>query len=160
MLAVLSNPGRQATLCRQSRSGWSTTGRQADSRQAMRSVRRPLSGRIPWRRSAFSSGDRKLPPTKVRQFPRRSPHKSSKPARRPKASTIGAWWRSLGRWQWPSIAGAAALASILVVAGLPVLQQMMSGGGPLQVAMVTINDRSPLFEPSDLRMRVMMLPVW
>jgi hypothetical protein len=70
----------------------------------------------------------------------------------PKASALGAWWRSLGRWQWTSIAGAAALASILVVAGMPVLQQMMRGG-PLQVAMVTINDRSALFEPSDLRMR-------
>jgi hypothetical protein len=70
----------------------------------------------------------------------------------PKASAVGAWWRSLGRWQWTSVAGAAALATILVVAGLPVLQQMMSGG-PLQVAMVTISDRSPLFEASDLRMR-------
>jgi hypothetical protein len=71
----------------------------------------------------------------------------------PKASAISAWWRSLGRWHWTGIAGAAALASILVVAGLPMLQQMMSGGGPLQVAMVTIGDRSPLFEASDLRMR-------
>jgi hypothetical protein len=70
----------------------------------------------------------------------------------PKTSAMGAWWRSLGRWQWTSIAGAAALASILVVAGMPLLQQMMSGG-PLQVAMVTINDRGPLFEASDLRMR-------
>jgi hypothetical protein len=70
----------------------------------------------------------------------------------PKASAMGAWWRSLGRRQWMGIAGAAALASILVVAGLPVLQQMMSGS-PLQVAMVTINDRGPLFEASDLRMR-------
>ena len=69
-----------------------------------------------------------------------------------KTSATGAWWRSLGRWQWTGIAGAAALASILVVAGMPVLQQMMSGG-PLQIAMVTINDRSPLFEASDLRMR-------
>jgi hypothetical protein len=71
----------------------------------------------------------------------------------PKASAMGAWWRSFGRWQWTSIAGAAALASILVIAGMPVLQQMISGGGPLQVAMVTINDRGPLFEASDLRMR-------
>jgi hypothetical protein len=70
----------------------------------------------------------------------------------PKASAPGAWWRSLGRRQWLSIAGAAALASILVVAGMPVLQQMMSGS-PLQVAMVTIGDRGPLFEASDLRMR-------
>lgn len=70
----------------------------------------------------------------------------------PKTSALGTWWRSLGRWQWTSIAGAAALASILVVAGMPVLQQMMRGG-PLQVAMVTISDRGPLFEASDLRMR-------
>jgi hypothetical protein len=70
----------------------------------------------------------------------------------PKASALGAWWRSLSRRQWMSIAGAAALASILVVAGMPILQQMMSGS-PLQVAMVTINDRGPLFEASDLRMR-------
>jgi hypothetical protein len=40
-----------------------------------------------------------------------------------------------------------------VVAVKTYLQQMMSGGGPLQVAMVTINDRAPLFEASDLRMR-------
>jgi hypothetical protein len=70
----------------------------------------------------------------------------------PKSSAIGAWWRSLGRWRWTGIAGAAALASVLVVAGLPVLQHMMSGG-PLQVAMVTIADRGPLFEASDLRVR-------
>jgi hypothetical protein len=70
----------------------------------------------------------------------------------PKTSAVGAWWRSLGRRQWLGIAGAAALASILVVAGMPVLQQMM-GGSPLQVAMVTINDRGALFEASDLRMR-------
>ena len=70
----------------------------------------------------------------------------------PKTSAAGAWWRSLGRRQWLGIAGAAALASLLVVAGAPILQQMMSGN-PLQVAMVTINDRGPLFEASDLRMR-------
>lgn len=70
----------------------------------------------------------------------------------PKTSTMDAWWRSLGRRQWMGIVGAAALALILVVAGMPVLQQMMSGS-PLQVAMVTINDRGPLFEASDLRMR-------
>lgn len=70
----------------------------------------------------------------------------------PRPSAVAAWWRSLSRRQWMTLAGAAALASILVVAGMPVLQQMMSGS-PLQVAMVTINDRSPLFEASDLRMR-------
>lgn len=71
----------------------------------------------------------------------------------PKVSALGAWWRSLGRWRWTGIAGAAALASILVVAGMPMLRHMMSGGGPLQVAMVTISDRGPLFEASDIRMR-------
>ena len=52
-----------------------------------------------------------------------------------------------------SIAGAAALASILVVAGMPVLQQMMNGGG--RVAGGDGDDRRsrPLFEASDLRMR-------
>lgn len=71
----------------------------------------------------------------------------------PKVSALGTWWRSLGRWRWTGIAGAAALASILVVAGMPMLRHMMSGGGPLQVAMVTISDRGPLFEASDIRMR-------
>jgi len=70
-----------------------------------------------------------------------------------KVSAIGAWWRSLGRRQWAGIAGAAALASIVVVAGMPVLQRMLSGFSPLQVAMVTIENRNPLFEASDLRMR-------
>lgn len=68
------------------------------------------------------------------------------------ASAKSAWWRSLGRWQW-SIVGAAALASTLVVVAMPILQQILSGSGPLQVAMVTIDDRSPLFEASDRRMR-------
>lgn len=63
-----------------------------------------------------------------------------------------AWWRSLGRRQW-SIVGAAALASTLVVVAMPMLQQLLSGNGPLQVAMVTIDDRSPLFEASDRRTR-------
>ena len=69
-----------------------------------------------------------------------------------RASAKSAWWRSLGRRQW-SIVGAAALASTLVVVARPMLQQLLSGNGPLQVAMVTIDDRSPLFEASDRRMR-------
>lgn len=71
----------------------------------------------------------------------------------PKASARSAWWRALGTWQWTGIAGAAALASILVVAAVPMLRQVLSGSGALQVAMVTIEDRSPLFEASDRRMR-------
>jgi len=69
-----------------------------------------------------------------------------------RASAKSAWWHSLGRRQW-SIVGAAALASTLVVVAMPMLQQLLSGNGPLQVAMVTIDDRSPLFEASDRRMR-------
>ena len=69
-----------------------------------------------------------------------------------RASAKSAWWHSLGRRQW-SIVGAAALASTLVVVARPMLQQLLSGNGPLQVAMVTIDDRSPLFEASDRRMR-------
>jgi hypothetical protein len=81
----------------------------------------------------------------------------------PKASAVGAWWRSLRRRQWLAIAGAVALASIAVVVAGPVLQRAILGGAPLggapgqgapvQVAMVTIGDRSALFEPSDVRMR-------
>ena len=118
----------------------------------MRSARRRSSGKTPWRPSAFSSTDCRLPPARAPR-PQQLTAQILKASAPPKASALGAWWRSLGRWQWMSIAGAAALASILVVAGMPVLQQMMNGGGPLQVAMVTINDRGPLFEASDLRMR-------
>src|SRR5580704_17624544 len=45
----------------------------------------------------------------------------------PRTSALAGWWRSLDRWRWQGLAGA--------------------------VAMVTINDRNPLFEPSDVRMR-------
>ena len=41
----------------------------------------------------------------------------------------------------------------MAVVGVPLWQQTMQDGGSIQVAMVTINDRNPLFEPSDLRMR-------
>ena len=71
----------------------------------------------------------------------------------PRTSASGGWWRALGRWRWTAIAGAAALASIVAVVGLPLWQQTMRGSGSIQVAMVTIDDRNPLFEPSDVRMR-------
>jgi hypothetical protein len=71
----------------------------------------------------------------------------------PRTSTLGAWWRSLRRRQWLAIAGAVALASIVVVVGGPVMRRAMLGEPPIQVAMVTIGDRSPLFEASDVRMR-------
>jgi hypothetical protein len=71
----------------------------------------------------------------------------------PKASPSGGWWRSFGRWQWTGIAGAAALAAIVAVVGVPLWQQTLRDSGSIQVAMATINDRNPLFEPSDIRMR-------
>lgn len=61
--------------------------------------------------------------------------------------------RLFGRWHWTGIVGAVALASILAVVGMPVLQKAMRGDAPIQVALVTIGDRSPLFEASDIRMR-------
>ena len=153
MLAVLSNRGRDATdlSAEQERllDDW-LAGRLApdDAERAAALVRQNTlaAERVLERRlQAAASESPPVPQQLTAQI-----LKASAP---PKASALGAWWRSLGRWQWTSIAGAAALASILVVAGMPMLRQMMSGGGPLQVAMVTINDRGPLFEASDLRMR-------
>lgn len=153
MLAVLSNRGRDATLLSADQErlldDWVTGGLTPDDaeraaalvRQNTLAAERVLERRL----QAAASESPPVPQQLTAQI-----LKASAP---PKASSVGAWWRSLGRWQWTSIAGAAALASILVIAGMPVLQQMMSGGGPLQVAMVTINDRDPLFEASDLRMR-------
>ena len=153
MLAVLSNRGREATVLSADQErlldDW-VAGRLApdDGERAAALVRQNTlaAERVLERRlQAAASASPPVPQQLTAQV-----LKASAP---PKASATGAWWRSLGRWQWASIAGAAALASILVVAGMPVLQQMMSGGGPLQVAMVTINDRGPLFEASDMRMR-------
>jgi hypothetical protein len=153
MLAVLSNRGRDATVlsAEQERllDDW-VAGRLAadDAERAAALVRQNTlaAERVLDRRlQAAASESPPVPQQLTAQI-----LKASAP---PTASPVVAWWRSLGRWQWTSIAGAAALASILAVAGMPVLQQMMSGGGPLQVAMVTINDRDPLFEASDLRMR-------
>jgi hypothetical protein len=152
MLAVLSNRGRNATVlsAEQERlvDDW-MAGRLAadDAERAAALVRQNAlaAERVLERRLQAAANE--SPP--VPQQLTAAILKASAP---PKTSAMGAWWRSLGRWQWTSIAGAAALASILVVAGMPLLQQMMSGG-PLQVAMVTIKDRGPLFEASDLRMR-------
>jgi hypothetical protein len=70
-----------------------------------------------------------------------------------KASPSRSWWRSLDRWRWQGLAGAVVLAGVVAVVGVPLWQQAMQGGDSMQVAMVTINDRNPLFEPSDVRMR-------
>jgi hypothetical protein len=153
MLAVLSNRGRDATQLSADQErlldDWVTGGLTPDDAERAAALVRQntlAAERVLERRLQAAASE--SPP--VPQQLTAAILKASAP---PKASALGAWWRSLGRWQWTSIVGAAALASILVVAGMPVLQQMMSGGGPLQVAMVTINDRGPLFEASDLRMR-------
>lgn len=152
MLAVLSNRGRDATLLSADQErlldDW-VAGRLApdDAERAAALVRQNAlaAERVLERRlQAAASESPPVPQQLTAQI-----LKASAP---PKASAMGTWWRSLGRRQWMGIAGAAALASILVVAGMPVLRQMMSGS-PLQVAMVTIGDRDPLFEASDLRMR-------
>jgi hypothetical protein len=153
MLAVLSNRGRDATLLSADQErlvdDW-VAGRLApdDTERAAALVRQNTlaAERVLERRLQAAAGE--SPPV-----PQQLTAQILKASAPPKASSLNAWWRSLGRWRWTSIAGAAALASILVVAGVPMLQQILSGGGPLQVAMVTINDRSALFEPSDLRMR-------
>lgn len=153
MLAVLSNRGRDATVLSADQErlldDW-VAGRLAsdDAERAAALVRQNTlaAERVLERRLQAAASES---PTVPLQLTARILEAGAPP----KASAMGAWWRSLGRWQWTGIAGAAALASVLVVAGMPVLQQMMSGDGPLQVAMVTINDRSPLFEASDLRMR-------
>ena len=153
MLAVLSNRGRDATALSADQErlidDW-VAGRLApdDAERAAALVRQNAlaAERVLERRlQAAASESPPIPQELTAQI-----LKASAP---PKASAIAEWWRSLGRWQWTGIAGAAALASIMVVAGMPVLQQILSGGGPLQVAMVTISDRGPLFEASDLRMR-------
>jgi hypothetical protein len=152
MLAVLSNRGRDATVLSADQErlldDW-VAGRlvPADAERAAALVKQnTLAAEHVLERRLHAAA------SESPAVPRRLTAQILKASARRKASA-GAWWRSLGRWQWTGIAGAAALASILVVAGMPVLQQMLSGGGPLQVAMVTINDRSPLFEASDLRMR-------
>ena len=152
MLAVLSNRGRDATLLSADQErlvdDWVAGRLAADNAERAAALVRQntlAAERVLERRLQAAASE--SPPV-----PQQLTAEILKASAPPKASTIGAWWRSLGRWQWTSIAGAAALASILVVAGMPMLRQMMSGG-PLQVAMVTINDRGPLFEASDLRMR-------
>jgi hypothetical protein len=153
MLAVLSNRGRDATVLSADQErlldDWAA-GRLAseDAVRAAALVRQNTlaAERVLERRLQAAAGE--SPPV-----PEQLTAQILRTSTPPKASAAGAWWRSFGRQQWIGIAGAAALASVLMVAGIPLLQRMMSGGGPLQVAMVTISDRSPLFEASDLRMR-------
>lgn len=152
MLAVLANTGRNSTPLsadqEQLLSDW-VAGRLAanDAARAAAVVKQNALAAERVLELRLQAAAHESPP-----IPRELTAQILKAATPSKPSAMAAWWRSLGRRQWLSIAGAAALASILVIAGMPVLQQMMTGS-PLQVAMVTINDRGPLFEASDLRMR-------
>ena len=56
-------------------------------------------------------------------------------------------------WRWPTLLGGLVLASVLAVASVPLVRQAMRGDPPVLVAVVSIADRSTLFEPSDIRMR-------
>jgi hypothetical protein len=153
MLAVLANRGREATVLSADQErlvdDW-VAGRLApdDAERAARLVRQNA-------RAAERVLERRLQ-TAARQSP---PVPQDLTARvlgasaAPKASPSGGRWRWFDRWQWTGIAGAVVLASIVAVVGVPLWQQAMQGGGAIEVAMVTINDRNPLFESSDVRMR-------
>ncbi len=153
MLAVLSNRGREATVLSADQERlldeW-LAGRLAPgdaARAALLVKQNALAAeRVLERR--LQEAARQSPP--VPQDLTARVLKASPP---PKASPSGGWWRSFGRWQWTGIAGAAALAAIVAVVGVPLWQQTLQDSGSIQVAMVTINDRNPLFESSDLRMR-------
>jgi hypothetical protein len=70
----------------------------------------------------------------------------------PTASPRRSWWQAL-QVSWTGALGLAALAVILVIALIPLLERSFQAGDTLQVAMADIADRGALFEPSDVRMR-------
>jgi hypothetical protein len=67
----------------------------------------------------------------------------------PTPKRFGFRWPALGTWQWSGLAGALAAAMAVVVFGI----QQFTANARIQVAMVTVSDRSVLFEASDVRMR-------
>jgi hypothetical protein len=153
MLAVLSNRGREATPLSADQEGllddW-VAGRLAPeqaARAAALAKQNTLAAEHILERRLLEAA-RQSPP--VPQGLTARVLKANPP---PKASPSSGGWRPLGRWQWTAIAGALALAAIVAVVGVPLWQQTMQDGDSMQVAMVTINDRNPLFEPSDVRMR-------
>ena len=153
MLAVLSNRGRDATLLTSDQErlldDW-VAGRLAPAeaeRAAALTQQNSLAAERVLERRLLEAA--RQSPTVPQELEARV-LRASLP---PKAAPSGAWWRPLGRWQWTTIVGALALAAIVAVVGVPLWQQGLQGGDSLQVAMVTINDRNPLFEPSDLRTR-------
>jgi len=152
MLAVLSNRGRDATLLSSDQErlldDW-VAGRlapeQAERAAALAKQNTLAAERVLERRLLEAA--RQSPPV-----PQELTARVLKAAPLPRISAPAGWWRSLGRWRWQGLAGAVVLAGVVAVVGVPLWQQTMQGGS-MQVAMVTINDRNPLFEPSDVRMR-------
>lgn len=153
MLAVLSNRGRNATVLSSDQErlldDW-VAGRlapdEAERAAALAKQNALAAERVLERRLLEAAG-------RSPSVPQELTARILEPRPAAKAPAPAGWWRSLGRRQWIAIAGAVALASIAAVVGLPVLQQSMRGGAPIQVAMATIGDRDVLFEPSDMRMR-------
>ncbi|MGZ5902938.1 MAG: hypothetical protein ACXWK3_24570 [Reyranella sp.] len=153
MLAVLSNRGRDGTPLSADQEGllddW-VAGRlapeQADRAAALAKQNTLAAGCVLERRLLEAA--RQSPPV-----PQELAARVLKAGPAPRASPSGGWWRSLDRWRWQGLAGAVVLAAVVAVVGVPLWQQTMQGGGSMQVAMVTINDRNALFEPSDVRMR-------
>jgi hypothetical protein len=153
MLAILSNRGREAALLTSDQErlldDW-VAGRLAAEhagRAAALAKQNTLAAERVLERRLLQAAE-KSPP--VPQDLTDRILKSSPP---PRPAASAGWWRSLGRWRWPGLAGAVALAAIVAVVGVPLWQQTMQGGGSIEVAMVTINDRNPLFESSDVRRR-------
>ena len=153
MLAVLSNAGREAIVLSSDEerllNDW-VAGRlapDAAERAAGLVKRNALAAERVLERRLLDAA-RHSPPV-----PQSLAERVLTPASPPKVSAFAGWWRSLGRRQWIGIAGAAALAGIAAIAVAPMLQQTTREGAPLQVAMATFADRTPLFEASDIRMR-------
>ena len=153
MLAVLSNRGRDATLLTSDQErlldDW-VAGRLAPAeaeRAAALTKQNSLAAERVLERRLLEAA-RQSPPV-----PQDLTARVLKASPAAKTSASGGWWRSFGRWQWTGVVGAVALAAIVAVVGVPLWQQTMQGGDSMQVAMVTINDRNALFEPSDVRMR-------
>jgi hypothetical protein len=153
MLAVLSNRGRDATLLSSDQErlldDW-VAGRLAPAeaeRAAALTKQNSLAAERVLERRLLEAA--RQSPTVPQDLTARI-LKASPP---PKAASSRGWWRSLDRWRWQGLAGAIVLAGVVAVVGVPLWQQAMQGGESMQVAMVTINDRNPLFEPSDVRMR-------
>jgi hypothetical protein len=153
MLAVLSNRGRDATLLSSDQErlldDW-LTGRlapQEAERAAALAKQNTLAAERVLERRLLEAA-RQSP-----AVPQDLAGRVLKAAPLPRTPASAGWWRSLDRWRWQGLAGAVVLAGVVAVVGVPLWQQTMQGGGSMQVAMVTINDRNPLFESSDVRMR-------